>query len=289
MSEAKLEGPPLTAKIDTTYEGGQLRRARFLEKDGTVLVDAHFADGKLHGPFMWNVARQIMFHHPVITFDGTAIYAKDLKLPKPHPKSLEVEFVRGKLAKGKKSSADDAALADWGQRVTKAELTGYIERGDLARDLGAFFAGAKAVEAGAPREDWIQKLPAAHRPAAMSFDALVRGGKFPALPVAMDLSTYGFDCAGENLPGAADPRYVGLSSDGSGNMHLLDTESGEVLGWEHEQDGFDERRSFASLDAYAFAMIRVAAAAQGRIDKKQLAAAFKKLGLRAGAFELTLV
>src|SRR6185503_12068067 len=88
--------------------------------------------------------------------------------------------------------------------------------------------GARALKS------WLPNLPQAARAAAEALDALVRAKKFPALPQTCDLSSYGFDTVTNKLEGASDPRYVGLASDGSGNMHLLDTKTGRVLGWEHE-------------------------------------------------------
>lgn len=96
--------------------------------------------------------------------------------------------------------------------------------------------------------------------------------------------TYGFDCVRNEMAGTTDERYVGLSADGSGNMHLLDTTTGRVLGYEHEEGRFDPRRGFDDLDA--FAMTRVEAAAAKRIPAKKLADLFKALGLPGGTAEL---
>ncbi|MCY1054423.1 hypothetical protein [Nannocystis sp. SCPEA4] len=287
-------GPPLTTRIEAVYEDGAIVTATFHGYPfGQIALIASWRNGRLHGRFDWQKITQ----GELLRFGDTVIGAHDVKLPKPHPERGVSEFVDGK----RKSTAffdregreivQAKPLKEWGQGFARADLAGYVARGDFERDLAAFFPTARRVTELAgdarPLEQWIDRLSEAHRAAARAFDALVRSGRFPWLGQRFDVSgSYGFDCVRNGLAGAADDRYVGLSSDGSGNMHLLDTTTGRVLGWEHEGDGFDDRRGFDDLDAFAFAMARVEAAAAKRIPAKKLADLFNALGLAGAVFEL---
>jgi hypothetical protein len=287
-------GPPLTTRIAAVYEDGAIASATFHGYPfGEIALIAAWRNGRLHGRFDWQKITQ----GEILRFGDTVIGAHDVKLPKPHPARGVSEFVDGKRKSTAFFDSDGQELVqakplkEWGQNFTAADLAGYVVRGDFERDLAAFFPTSRRVAepaAGArPLAQWIDALPEAHRPAARAFDALVRSGKFPWLGLRFDVSgTYGFDCVRNELAGASDERYVGLSADGSGNMHLLDTTTGRVLGYEHEEGRFDPKRGFDDLDAFAFAMTRVEAAAAKRIPAKKLADLFKALGLPGGTAEL---
>jgi hypothetical protein len=99
----------------------------------------------------------------------------------------------------------------------------------------------------------------------------------PALSRAQ-LSGYGFDCVKNELYNATDKKYFGLSYTSDGDLQLLDLETGRVLEWVHDSDPFEDDAVFPSLDAYAFAIVRIELAAQKRIPKPDAAAVFKRLG-----------
>ncbi|MDC0716098.1 hypothetical protein [Nannocystis bainbridge] len=287
-------GPSLTTRIEAVYEDGAIVRATFHGYPfGAVALVASWRGGRLHGRFDWLKITE----GEILRFGDTVIGAHDVKLPKPHPHRGVSEFVDGKRKSTAFFDRDGQEIVQpkpikaWGQEATPASLPGYVARGEFERDLAAFFPnGRRVTELAAdsrPLAQWIDRLPEGHRAAARAFDALVRSGRFPWLGQRFDVSgTYGFDCVKQGLAGAADERYVGLSADGSGNMHLLDTTTGRVLGYEHESDSFDAERGFADLDAFAFAMPRVEAAASKRIPAKKLAELFKALGLTGGLAEL---
>ena len=288
-------GRPLLRGSRLAHERGELLSARFFGNDQLVL-SARWRNGKLHGTLNWLVKLQINFSAPVLSIGDKEFMPRQLKLPKPHPARAEIDFLNGVRGAGVFFNADGEVVAslppisDWGQEVEAVE--GYIARGDLERDVEAFYADVKPVKKlEKPRtlKSFIGRVPESQRAAVEAFDALVRGKRFPALLRCFDVSSYGFDCVKNELYGAADARYVGLSSDGSGNMHLLDTETGQVLGYEHEEGRFDEKCAFQDLDAYAFTMIRVEAVAQKRIDPKELTTLFERLGLSAGLRELAFV
>jgi hypothetical protein len=89
---------------------------------------------------------------------------------------------------------------------------------------------------------------------------------------------YGFDCVKNELYDAADERYFGLGYDGFGDLYLLDVDTGRVRRWGHDRDPWEDGAEFASLDAFAFGILRNELAAQHRIDRAEMEACFSRLG-----------
>lgn len=180
------------------------------------------------------------------------------------------------------------SVEDYGQQFQRAQLEGYIARGDFARDLDAFFGGVERSPLDADAGTFaarVASLPEAHRAAAIALDALAQGGKFPE-STTCDFRAYGFDTVKNELYGATDARYVGLASDGSGSYQFLDVVTGAVLSYEHEEGIFEEPRAFADLDEWAFTMIRVELVSQRRVAKASMRALFERLELSTGLYEL---
>jgi hypothetical protein len=179
-------------------------------------------------------------------------------------------------------------VEDYGQRFQRTALDGYIARGDLARDLEAFFADCERstldVDAGTFAER-VAALPEPHRAAVVALDALAQGGKLPE-STTCNFTAYGFDTVKNELYGATDARYVGLASDESGSYQFLDVVTGAVLSYEHEGGIFEEERGFASLDEWAFTMMRVELVSQGRVAKADMRELFERLELTTGLHEL---
>lgn len=303
-----LDGPPLTSLVEADYDKGQLLRAAFFERDpgksddielvpvAKPLAVAHFEKGKLHGKLSWNVDRHLTFMEPVLKFDDVEVTVDEL-FGEGRVRDLdhvEAEYKNGKivLIRNFDEHGEEILPAkpvkDFGQKFARAKIPGYIERGDLARDLAAFFPeyDASEIDEDAARAKKVfALLPAEHQTAAKALDALVRGKKFPSL-VNMNLEAYGFDTVTNELYGATDGRYFGLAYDGMGNMQFLDLKTGKVLGYETDEGIFDKRRAFASLDEWAFAMVRVELVDDERVPAAAMKKLFKQLGLAAGVFEL---
>jgi hypothetical protein len=184
------------------------------------------------------------------------------------------------MAKAKKATVP-VSIPDWGQNTPKQALSGYIARGDFAKDLERFFPDEERVGTQAldPTGNRLETLPAGARPAAEALDALVRTGTTPFMGHACSFEAYGFDCVKNELYGADEATYFGLAYDGFGDMYLLDLTTGAVLFYSHEEGTLEE--GFDSLDTFAFAMSRVDAALKGRIAKHELEASFERLGLSA--------
>lgn len=299
----ELVGPPRTHLIEATYDNGALRRVVFYAKQigGSDLEPAPLASIDLvedqpHGTVTWDMDRHQSFDKPVLAIGSVTIRPADMRGDKPvrGASRFEVDFERG-VPKARRAYAKDGALivppadvAEFGQETAPDQLAGYIVRGDLARDLEAFFPGEEpsAFDRDASRASEVfAALPAPHRAAALAFDALVKAGKVPYLQAA-SLNAYGFDAVKNDLYGAAEARYFGLAYDDMGNMQLLDLETGAVKGYEHEEGIFDKRRTFPDLDTWAFAMLRIELAAQRRTPKDAIEALFTRLGLDAAVVEL---
>jgi hypothetical protein len=161
-------------------------------------------------------------------------------------------------------------------------IPGYIESGAFAADAERFFPNAEKLAVDLPKK--IEKI--GKMPSARGLLAALRSKKLPVMGVALDLSTFGFDASAEALPGASDKKYVGIASDGSGNMYLLDTTTGKVIPYAHEEDKLDATGAFDSLDAFAFALVRVEAAARKQIPKRKLGELFARLKLKGGVLAL---
>jgi hypothetical protein len=283
-------------EMEAKYDHGELRRAVFFQlyPARELALSTSWQNGELHGPAQWFVHRTGSdFSQPLLRYNDVEVTSKTFKLPKPWPERIDAMFAKGKISSaeyfeknGKRRGPPPAAIADWGQNAKS--IDGYVSK-RLAIDLTAFFPDKSKVKAKPKRasKTWLANLKAEHRDAAAAFAKIVESGAFPFLGVAMDVNTFGFDTA--DLRGdAANPRYVGLSSDGSGNMHLLDLETGNVVGYEHESDAIDPKRTFDSIDAYAFALLRIELALDKRIEAAELTKALDRLGLKAAKHELKL-
>jgi hypothetical protein len=71
---------------------------------------------------------------------------------------------------------------------------------------------------------------------------------------------------------------VRLAYDAYGDLYLLDVENGRVLRWAHDRDPFEDGEEFESLDAFAWAMLRLELCSWQRIAATDLGAAFERLG-----------
>ncbi|GEN10690.1 hypothetical protein SAMN05443572_112260 [Myxococcus fulvus] len=265
------------ATMLATFEEGVLVEARFrpgFDFEDTLRVPLR--DGVIDGEVEWVVG-------PV---DGALFELGDLKLlhkvfkvPKPWPHRLKAVFAKGKLKSteffDKKGNVLDVSkpvvLTEWGEATEAGALDGYVERGDFAADAARFFPKAARVS-----NPGSKKVRGAGPGRVL--DDVVKGGGVPVMTVAFDFSSYGFDAKKEELYGAAEDRYVGIASDGSGEMFLLDTDTGKVVRYAHEEGTVSP--AFDSLDELTFALLRIEAAAKKLIPKPKLAALFKKLGLK---------
>ncbi len=247
-------------KLSATFQGGQLERLRW-QVSGSSTVFSH---------------------------GGLVIERSAMKIPKPWPASVEVGVAKGKVSSrryfdkdGKEMvpSVPAAKVPEWGQHTELKELDGYITSGRFLQDVTTFFRGAKPdqVDPDASRaKKAFARLPKGQQPAALLFDEIVKKD-FPSL-TRSSLSGYGFDCVKNELHAATDDKYFGLSYTSDGDLQLLDLESGRVLEWVHDYEPFEEDAAFPSLDAYAFALVRIELAAQKRIPKSEAKAAFERLG-----------
>jgi hypothetical protein len=179
-------------------------------------------------------------------------------------------------------------IVDFERARTPAEIRGYLAKGGFARDLHAWFGGRPPGDLDRDAKRMAKKLarlPEPHRAAAIALDALATGKAIPSFRT-FAFDAYGFDPVKNELYGASDPRYVGLANDESGSYQLLDLPTGKVVSYEHEEGTFEEPRSFADLDTWAYCMLRVELVAEKRLAKTALRAHFEKLGLETGVFEL---
>jgi hypothetical protein len=270
------------------FDNGKLVKARFVsfmgKKNEVDKLTASFEEGQLRR-FRWAVSSS----DKVFSYKGTVIDRKAMKIPKPWPATIEVEVKKGKVTartyfdKAGNPLAEKVkleAVTAWGKETTAADLDGYLASGRFAHDVEAFFGKGTAkaeVNADADRAAAVfAALAEPHRAAALAFDAVVRG-PFPAL-TRSSLSGYGFDCVKNTLYAAADKKYFGLAYTCDGDLQLLNLETGRVLEWVHDGAPFEENAEFLTLDAYAFAILRIELAAQKRIKKNEAEAVFKRLG-----------
>ncbi|PTL85001.1 SMI1/KNR4 family protein [Vitiosangium sp. GDMCC 1.1324] len=272
------KGP--TSTMIATFADGALVEVRFrVGFDFPDTLRVELRDGVLDGVVEWVIgpANGALFEHA-----STTLLPKVFKVPKPWPHRLTAVFVKGKLKSttffakdGTPLDASPTKVTEWGETVEANTLTGYIERGDFAADAARFFPKERRVSK--PSSEKVRLVPAGR-----ALDDAVTGGGVPSMTVAFDFDSYGFDCKKEELYGANDDKYVGIASDGSGEMFLLDVTTGEVVRYAHEEGSVAP--AFTSLDELAFSLLRVEAAAKKLIPKAKLSALFKKLGLTtAGA------
>ncbi|RKH14791.1 SMI1/KNR4 family protein [Corallococcus sp. CA053C] len=262
-----------------TFADGALVEVRFRAGfDFPDTLRVPLRDGAVDGTVEWVVGP---VDGALFEYAGTTLQAKVFKVPKPWPHRLTAVFVKGKLKSvayfakdGTPLDIPSTTIAEWGEDVEASALSGYIERGDFAADAARFFP-----KAGRVAKPGSEKVRAA--PAGRALDDAVTGGGVPVMTIAFDFETYGFDCKKNDLYGANDDKYVGIASDGSGEMFLLDTTTGEVVRYAHEEGTVAP--AFTSLDLLAFSLLRVEAAAKKLIPKAKLSALFKRLGLKTAS------
>lgn len=279
--ELGLADGPTDSQI-ATYEDGTLVSTRFRPGLGDWYGDTLVAtlEGGVLVKLEWKVSGTTT--EPLFALGTTVIKPEAFKLPKPWPKTLVANFIKGKLAShafldaNGNPVAGDKPLAEWGADTTPEALAGYLERGDFVADAKKFFPKmAKLVVEGLPKKlDKLAKLPA-----AKALETAVRKKQLPIMGIVLDCSYFGPDCA--ELAGITNPAYVVVGADGSGDMYLLDTGTGQVHIYRHEEGTLDG--TFASLDAFAFAALRAEAAMRDMIPKPALKQTFDALGIEAGA------
>ncbi|MFP2905458.1 SMI1/KNR4 family protein [Pyxidicoccus sp. 3LFB2] len=271
------KGP--TTTMLATFANGALVEVRFragFDFPDTLRVELR--DGMIDGTVEWVIepANGALFEYA-----GTTLLPKVFKVPKPWPHRLTAVFAKGKLKSttffdkdGTPVDTGVTPVTEWGENIEASTFTGYIERGDFAADAARFFP--KAPRVSKPGSEKVRAVPAGR-----ALDDVVTGGGVPEMTLAFDFGSYGFDCKQENLYGANDDKYVGIASDGSGEMFLLDVTTGEVVRYAHEEGTVAP--AFTSLDQLAFALLRVEASAKKLIPKAKLSALFKRLGLATGS------
>ncbi len=273
------------SELVAMFEAGQLREARFVvfmgQDNELEKLSATFGHAGIER-LRWKISGS----DKIFAFGDLNITRKDMKVPKPWPAAVELGFVKGKIKTraflDKNGVATSAAaapkkLTEWGQAIQSVD--GYLASGQFATDIKEFFPDAKFdnPDPDAKRANQaFATLPGKQREAAQAFDAVVTRG-FPALSRAQ-LSGYGFDCVKHELHAANDPKYFGLAYTCDGDLQLLDLETGRVVEWVHDYAPFEDDAVFPSLDAYAFALLRIELAAQKRIPPKDAAAVFERLG-----------
>jgi hypothetical protein len=275
-------------QLRAEFNDGTITRARFVqfmdeehEEDNLV---ATFNSGQLQR-LRWKVSSATS----VFSYGGTVVDRKAMKVPKPWPEAIEVELKKGKIVARTFLGEDGKpivvakpapAVTQWGKDIKASEIDGYIASGRFAKDMTAFFGTGVAnvdIDPDAGRAPAIFKqLPKPQQAAAKAFDKVVRKG-FPEFERS-SLTGYGFDCVENELDSASEAKYFGLAYTGDGDLQLLDLETGRVLEWVHDYTPFEDGAEFASLDAYAFAILRIELAAKKRINKTEAAATFKRLG-----------
>ncbi|RKH25386.1 SMI1/KNR4 family protein [Corallococcus praedator] len=272
------KGP--TSTMLATFADGALVEVRFrpgFDFPDTLRVELR--DGVIDGAVEWVVGpvEGALFEHA-----GTKLLHKVFKVPKPWPHRITAVFAKGKLKStsyfakdGTPLDVGKTSLTEWGEATEVSALAGYIERGDFAADAARFFP--KAPRVSKPGSEKVRAVPAGR-----ALDAVVMSGGVPSMTLAFDFDSYGFDCKKEELFGANDDKFVGIASDGSGEMFLLDVTTGAVVRYAHEEGTVAP--AFTSLDQLAFSLLRVEAAAKKLIPKAKVSALFKRLGLTvAGA------
>ncbi|WP_244239348.1 SMI1/KNR4 family protein [Corallococcus carmarthensis] len=269
-----------TETLVATFAAGALVEARFRAGfDFPDTLKVELRDGAIDGTLEWVIGPA---NGALFEFAGIKLLSKAFKVPKPWPHRLTAVFAKGKLKSttffakdGTPLDVGEPPLTEWGENAEASTLTGYIERGDFAADAARFFP--KAPRVSKPGSKKVRLVPSGR-----VLDEVVTGGGVPVMTLAFDFGSYGFDCKKEELSGANDDKYVGIASDGSGEMFLLDVTTGEVVRYAHEEDSIAP--AFTSLDQLAFSLLRIEAAAKKRIPKAKLSALFKRLGLTtAGA------
>ena len=119
--------------------------------------------------------------------------------------------------------------------------------------------------------------------ALAGWDELARAGTIPDVYRFEQGDRYGFDFAAAGVPVFVGGTNVAadvwaLGHDGGGNVYLVTT-SGAVRIWNHETYALEpaNRSGFTSLDAFAWALVRLAA-----VDARRLTAADLRAALAAG-------
>lgn len=171
--------------------------------------------------------------------------------------------------------------------ITRADLTGYIERG-LDADLARWFGDRpRVVIDGAevrPVEPFLARLAPSDAAALAAYDRRVRAG---ALPDVLDIAdwSYGFDFAANDC-GVLDSDYATevpadevytVGADGGGNYYTVLT-TGQVAVWFHEEEVLEGGTRFDDLDTFVWSLVRYHAVREGVLDPAEVIADFHALG-----------
>lgn len=196
------------------------------------------------------------------------------------PHRITATFSKGKLKTCELWAKDGTPilpapgpLKNWGADAEETAIVGYRERGEFAKDLALFFPQAKPVVVTAPA-----------KPVDPILDALLDANKLPYLGTACNFESYRFDPVAEGLYGVEDPKYVGIASDGFGDLYFLNRETGEIALYSVDEGTLSV--VFPNLDACLFTLLRLEAVAQKRIPKAAAKALFQRLGLAHGVSRL---
>ncbi len=235
-----------------------------------------FADGQL-ATAEWRVSP---VSGPLFSLGSILLDAKVFKVPKPWPHRVTATFSKGKLKTCELWAKDGTPilpapgpLKNWGADAEETAIVGYRERGEFAKDLALFFPQAKPVVVTAPA-----------KPVDPILDALLDANKLPYLGTACNFESYRFDPVAEGLYGVEDPKYVGIASDGFGDLYFLNRETGEIALYSVDEGTLSV--VFPNLDACLFTLLRLEAVAQKRIPKAAAKALFQRLGLAHGVSRL---
>jgi hypothetical protein len=175
------------------------------------------------------------------------------------------------------------------------DLEGYVER-DMDADTAKWFADAERVSIAdsiVPVAPFLKTLPKHAATTLASFDAKIRGGKFPAIPCLdiMDDWTYGFDFVKngvEVIDGDGNDvasKVWSLALDGGGN-HYIQLTNGKVAIWFHEESSIEEHTQFDNLDVFLWSMIRLGAVRKKKLAKQDIANDFEILAQPGALFLL---
>lgn len=295
-------GPPLTRRIHAEYVDGAIGSAMFFAKvrsGGKGEAEAEvelaamtFDDGKLHGLLHWLTKWHTNISAPIVVVEEIGLELDPSTLFQPRKlrgtHRIEADFDRGAVTAIRAFDAKDKRLvlpppvANWAANTSPEQLAGYLAGGAFAHDVTAFFTAADRAteldEDAGRAESLFQRLPESHKAAAFALDAFVRRGAMPSMQT-FQLYGYGFDCVKNTLHDAEDERYFGLGYDGFGDLYLLDVTTGRVRRWGHDRDPWEDGAEFASLDAFAFAILRNELVHDQRIDRSEVERCFARLGI----------
>jgi hypothetical protein len=289
-------GPPLTRRIQAEYIDGEIRSARFFawvsegdEKEEVELAAAAFEGGKLHGPLRWLTRWHMTFSKPIVSIEELELEPSALFQPRrlPGTHRIEADFDHGnakairafdKKRQPPRSPAPGRELGPGHQPRAARRLPLWRRiRSRRQRTLRRRRSCHGDRRGRRTRREPLQPTAEPHKAAAFALDRFVRSGAMPSMQT-FQLSGYGFDCVKNELYDAEDERYFGLGYDGFGDLYLLDVDTGGVRRWGHDRDPWEDGAEFASLDAFAFGILRNELVNQQRIDRAEMESCFTRLG-----------